>query len=335
MTTKSDGPLSVPPATLDDMGDPITDQLHDTVGDQQVGRRLPRALTPFRTPGLPLAGARARRELVRGRGLDRRAGLGGHPPRRWPGPALHGDDGQRDRRTHPGAPGRRRRRPGAAEADPAHGRAHRAGGDDAGRVPVLGRPQRRLGAGVRHVRDRHGHGVLLPRLLRLAARADPRVRPAGGQRLRGDGAPDDRAGDRTRRGRCRGRRLLTRDGVHGRRGVVGRRARRARQGPADPDPAHPRRGARAPPDPHGLRRHARGLRLHDAHAVAAGHAALRVADDPGDDGPARGADPVPDQGQARRRPRRPLLRPGRLRHRRRRSARWRWRRSGCRGATSR
>lgn len=50
MTTKSDGPLSVPPATLDDMGDPITDQLHDTVGDQNVGRRLPRALTPFRTP---------------------------------------------------------------------------------------------------------------------------------------------------------------------------------------------------------------------------------------------------------------------------------------------
>lgn len=50
MTTKSDGPLSVPPATLGDMGDPITDQLHDTVGDQDVGRRLPRALTPFRTP---------------------------------------------------------------------------------------------------------------------------------------------------------------------------------------------------------------------------------------------------------------------------------------------
>ncbi|PUA83013.1 MFS transporter [Nocardioides currus] len=32
------------------MGDPITDQVQDTVGDQVVGRRLPRALTPFRTP---------------------------------------------------------------------------------------------------------------------------------------------------------------------------------------------------------------------------------------------------------------------------------------------
>jgi len=30
--------------------DPLTDAVHDTVGDQSVGRRLPRALTPFRTP---------------------------------------------------------------------------------------------------------------------------------------------------------------------------------------------------------------------------------------------------------------------------------------------
>lgn len=32
------------------MSDPFIDQVHDTVGDQQVGRRLPRALTPFNTP---------------------------------------------------------------------------------------------------------------------------------------------------------------------------------------------------------------------------------------------------------------------------------------------
>lgn len=32
------------------MSDPIIDNLLDTVGDQEVGRQLPRALTPFRTP---------------------------------------------------------------------------------------------------------------------------------------------------------------------------------------------------------------------------------------------------------------------------------------------
>ena len=33
------------------MTDPLIDALQDTVGDQRVGRRLPRALTPFRSPG--------------------------------------------------------------------------------------------------------------------------------------------------------------------------------------------------------------------------------------------------------------------------------------------
>ena len=60
-----------------------------------------------------------------------------------------------------------------------------------------------------------------------------------------------------------------------------------------------------------------GFALHGAHAVAAGHAAVRLADDPGDDGPARGAGPVPHQGPARRRPERPRLGAGGVRHRRR------------------
>ena len=47
--------------------------------------------------------------------------------------------------------------------------------------------------------------------------------------------------------------------------------------------------------------HARGLRLHGPHPLAAGHAAVRLVDDPGDDGPSRRADPVPHQGPARRR----------------------------------
>ncbi len=47
---KPDGPLSVPAATLGDMPELTTDPLHDAVAHQQAGRRLPRALTPFRTP---------------------------------------------------------------------------------------------------------------------------------------------------------------------------------------------------------------------------------------------------------------------------------------------
>ena len=55
------------------------------------------------------------------------------------------------------------------------------------------------------VRDRHGLRVLLPRLLRVAPVAGARVGPDGGQRLRGHGAPDHRPGHRARRGRCRDR----------------------------------------------------------------------------------------------------------------------------------
>ena len=62
-------------------------------------------------------------------------------------------------------------------------------------------------------------------------------------------------------------------------------------------------------------RRPRGLRLHGAHAVAVGHAAVRVADAPGLHRPARGAGPVRDQGR-RRRPRAARVRAGRVRRRR-------------------
>lgn len=43
-------PLSVVRVMLSGMSDPLSDQVRDTVGDQEVGRSLPRALTPFRVP---------------------------------------------------------------------------------------------------------------------------------------------------------------------------------------------------------------------------------------------------------------------------------------------
>ena len=48
-----------------------------------------------------------------------------------------------------------------------------------------------------------------------------------------------------------------------------------------------------------------GLRIHGPDAVAAGHPALRIPDDPRHHGAARGTGPLPRQGPARRRPKRP------------------------------
>lgn len=54
MTTTSDGAVSVPSPALGRVTEPITDpvseRVPDVVGDGKLGRRLPRALTPFRTP---------------------------------------------------------------------------------------------------------------------------------------------------------------------------------------------------------------------------------------------------------------------------------------------
>ncbi|CAA9371734.1 MAG: hypothetical protein AVDCRST_MAG60-131, partial [uncultured Nocardioides sp.] len=105
---------------------------------------------PLPHPRLPLAGARAGRELVRQRGVDRRAGVGGHPARWRAAPAVDRDDGQRDRRPHPGSGGGRGRGPGAAEDHPADGGAGRAGRDGADRLPVGGRPRRGVDPGVGH-----------------------------------------------------------------------------------------------------------------------------------------------------------------------------------------
>ena len=59
------------------------------------------------------------------------------------------------------------------------------------------------------------------------------------------------------------------------------------------------RGVRRGWSRHGAPRHARGLPVHGAHAVAALHAAVRLADGADDHGSVRGAGPVPGQGPPR------------------------------------
>ena len=284
---------------------------------ERVPRTLPRALTPFRHPAYRrLAVALVLASFASG-GMGGRAGVGGDPPRRRAGqlsivatsaavgvllPALLG-----------GVSPTGCRRSASSRASPrsswpawAWSRCSRSP-TDAGVAP------RR-----RRLRDRRRHGVLLPGLPRVAAGARARVRPAGGQRLRGHGAPDDRPGARPGGGRRRGRRGLAPAALGRRRRVAALACWRCAPCRSPPCAATPRAAEHRPPGAHRRRRHARGLRLHGAHAVAAGHAAVRLADDPGDDGPARGADAVPDQGQARWRSRRPRHRAGGLRHRRRR-----------------
>ena len=125
----------------------------------------------------------------------------------------------------------RRRRPGAAEDHPALGDRRPAGRHERGGGAVPDRPDPGLAPRGGGVHDRHVDGVLLPRLLRVAARPGARVRPAGGQRLRGDGPTDGRSGDRAGGRRRRGRsRLVGRGG-----GDRGRGPRRR--------PARPGRGA--------------------------------------------------------------------------------------------
>ena len=153
-------------------------------------------------PALCLPQARPRPGLLdlRLRGVGRGDGVGGHPDRRRPGAALRRLDRRCRRRAAPGAARWRGRRPDPAEAHPAvrrHPRVRRHGprGAALDLRPHPGLAPRR---GV--LRHRHGDGVLLPGLLGLAALARGRVRPDGGQRVRGDGPADPRSGDRPRRG---------------------------------------------------------------------------------------------------------------------------------------
>ena len=147
-------------------------------------------------------------------------------------------------------------------------------------------------------RRRRGDGPLLPGLLGAGPRARARRRPARGQRARGRGPAD--AG----RGRRPGRRGLPR------RRVVAR----ARPWPPPPWrsllaaaclaalPTTPvRRDAGRRRAPAGLLADVReGFVYMVRDAVAAGHAAVRVADAAGLHGPARGAGAVRDQGRRRR-----------------------------------
>ena len=160
--------------------------------------RLPRALSPFRHTAYRRLGSAAGAQHLRRRRVGRGAGVGGHPDRRRREPAVRGVDGRRRRRAPPGAARWRGRRPGPAEADPAGrrgARAHRHGGR---RAAVVDRPDRGVAPRGGVVRDRHGAGVLLPGLLRVAAGAGARGGPDGGQRVRGHGAADGRPGARAR-----------------------------------------------------------------------------------------------------------------------------------------
>ena len=267
--------------------------------------------------GLPPPGAGARVQHVRGRRLDGGAGVGGHPDRRRSRPAVH-------RRPRPerwgccsrpwspgssptGCPRSRSCSPSPSSSWPAWRWSRSCPSTDLTEVWHLAAVAFMTGV---------GHGVLLPRLLRLAARPGARVRPPGGQRLRGHGAA-------RRSGRPSGPASPAPWSASLARSRLRRRRGRVPVAACSPWSTVPQTAVRRdlgettrrPPGPVGLRRHARGLRLHGPHAVAAGHAALRLADDPGDDGPARGADPVPGQGQARRRAERPRAGAGRVRHR--------------------
>ena len=164
------------------------------------------AVPPLR---LPQARARAGVLDLRLRGVGRRDRLGGHPDRRRAGAALRRLDRRCRRRAAPGPARWRGRGPDPPEAHPAV-RRHpgvRRHGPRGGALDLRPDPGLAPRRGV--LRHRDGDGLLLPGLLGLVALTRGRVRPDGGQRVRGDGPADPGSGDRPRGGgRCRGRGLV-------------------------------------------------------------------------------------------------------------------------------
>ena len=228
-------------------------------------------------------------------------------------------DRRRRRRAPAGAARRRGRRPGPAEADPAGRRRARARLHGASsrccRPPT---PTQVWHLAVVAFVTGGGMAFYYPAYSAWLPALVPEADLMAVNGFEGMVRPDHRPGARARPSPASWSALRPRRRA---------RARRRRLGwlgllalatvPLTPVRRDPEAPSAAAPDRHRAGRHPRGLRLHGAHAVAARHAAVRLADDPGDDGPARGAHAVPDQGPARRRPRRPRHGAGRVRHRRR------------------
>ena len=295
-------------------------------------RQLPRMLTPFAIPAYRRMALALTCGAFAYGDLDGRAGLGGHPARWRTGPALGGLDRRRGRRNPARAARRGGRRPDSAEADRDDGRDRRARQLRRGGHAFARRHHPAVAPGRGVVVHRDGDGVLLRRLLGLAAGDRPRVRPAGRQRLRGHGAapggPGDRAGRRWRRGRAvrPGAACVVAAVAAGPASSYSWAFRVRRCGATCRRRTRTRSGVRC--------RHPRGRGLHVQDAVAARDAAVRLADGPGHDGPVRGARPVRDQGPPGRRCRGPRDGAGGVRDRGCRRLARRWRRCGCRAATS-
>ena len=216
------------------MTDPVVDNLVDTVHDQATGRTLPRALRPFRSPSYRrLAVALVFSSFGQGVWI---IGLV------WEVIRIGGGPAQLSIASTAGAVGVMLPALFAGVvADRVPQRtilmavcALELAGVGAIAVLSLTDQTALWHLALVVVQRRRRDVVLLPGLLRMAARAGRRGGPAGRQRLRGHGASDDRPGARPRGGRGRRRRRLAGRGRRGRRGVVRREPGRPRLRPPTP-----------------------------------------------------------------------------------------------------